>query len=122
MRLGSVFDCPADSNVELIGCQVTWGGSIVPTARKTHMISKRPRKNHSAHHPISSCRDEVGLISDYLTNNLSIAECVAFENHLSACRDCGAFLATYKKTIELSRSFLRGRLPNQLQPHLQLRR
>ena len=82
------------------------------------MISKPARKNRSAHRPISTCRDEVSLISDYLTNNLSRSERLAFENHLSACRDCGAFLATYKKTIELSRSFLRGHLPNQPPLHL----
>jgi anti-sigma factor RsiW len=85
------------------------------------MISKPARKNRSAHRPLSTCRDEVSLISDYLTNNLSRSERLAFENHLSACRDCGAFLATYKKTIELSRSFLRGHLPNQPPLHLTLR-
>jgi anti-sigma factor RsiW len=85
------------------------------------MISKPARKNHSAHRPISTCRDEVNLISEYLSNNLSKSQRLAFETHLKACRDCGAFLATYKKTIELSRSFLRGRLPNQPQLHLTLR-
>lgn len=86
------------------------------------MMSKRARKSRSAPRPISTCRDEVSLISDYLTNNMSKSERLAFENHLSACRDCGAFLATYKKTIELSRSFLRGHAPIQPQLHLQLRR
>ena len=85
------------------------------------MNAKLARKPRSAHRPISTCRDEVSLISDYWTDNLSQSERLAFEVHLSACRDCGAFLATYKKTIELSRSFLRGRIPNQPQPHLTLR-
>ena len=120
MRLGPVVDCPEDFNVELNRSQVTERNSA-PAAPDTHMISKPARKNRSAHRPLSTCRDEVSLISDYLTNNLSRSERLAFENHLSACRDCGAFLATYKKTIELSRSFLRGPLPNQPPLHLTLR-
>ena len=72
------------------------------------MIAKPARKNRNANRAISTCRDEVDLISDYLTNDLSKSERAAFEAHLSACRDCGAFLSTYKKTIEMTRSFLRG--------------
>lgn len=85
------------------------------------MIAKPARKNRRANRAISTCRDEVDLLSDYLTNDLSQAERRAFEAHLGACRDCGAFLATYKKTLEMTRSFLRGRLNNQPQPYLQLR-
>lgn len=85
------------------------------------MIPNRARKNRSAKHAISTCRDEIELIGDYLTNNLSKPERAAFEAHLSACRDCGAFLATYKKTIELIRSFLRTRSHAQPQRDLQLR-
>mgnify|MGYP003395824173 FL=1 len=86
------------------------------------MIAKPARKNRNANRAISTCRDEVDLLSDYLTNDLSQAERRAFEAHLGACRDCGAFLATYKKTIEMTRSFLRAGMSNQPQPRLQLRR
>ncbi len=86
------------------------------------MNCKRAGKNRSANRAIAACRDEVDLISDYLTNDLRQAERLAFEAHLGACRDCGAFLATYKKTIEMTRSFLRGRLNDQRPPHLQLPR
>jgi len=86
------------------------------------MISKRARKNRNAHRTMSTCRDEIELISDYLTNNLSKSERAAFEAHLSACRDCGAFLSTYKKTIEMTRSFLRSPQHSQPQRHLQLNR
>jgi len=34
-----------------------------------------------------------------------------FENHLAVCRDCVAFLKTYKTTIELTRSFLSSQAP-----------
>jgi anti-sigma factor RsiW len=48
-------------------------------------------------------------VGDYLTNHLSKPERAAFDIHRSACPDCEAFLATYQKTIELTRSFLRSR-------------
>lgn len=86
------------------------------------MNLKRARKNHETKRPVTNCQDEVGLIGDYLTNNLSEAESLAFEAHLSACGDCAAFLATYKKTIEVTRSLLRTGVSNQSQPRLQLRR
>jgi anti-sigma factor RsiW len=54
-----------------------------------------------------TCRDEVGLIADYLEGRLKPAVQAAFEKHLGQCPDCAAFLNTYKKTIELSQSFLK---------------
>lgn len=86
------------------------------------MNLKRARKNNKAKRPVANCQDEVGLIGDYLTGNLSEPERQAFETHLNACGDCIAFLATYKKTIEMTRSFLRTGMSNQSQPRLQLRR
>lgn len=84
------------------------------------MHSHRARKNHPAQRPIANCRDEVTLIGDYLSGNLSDAEQQAFETHLSGCSDCGAFLTTYKKTIEMTRTFLRAGLHQQ--PRLELHR
>ena len=55
-----------------------------------------------------TCQEEVSFIGDYLADNLSVANSRAFENHLKACPDCAAFLATYKKTIAITRSFLSG--------------
>ena len=86
------------------------------------MILNRADKYRSAKSRLSTCRDEVELIGDYLTNKLTKPERAAFEAHLSACRDCGAFLATYKKTIELTRSFLRRGWHDQPRRPLQLPR
>ncbi len=84
------------------------------------MKPHRARKGARAARPANNCRDEVTLIGDYLSNNLSYDERQAFEAHLGGCQDCGAFLATYKKTIEMTRSFLRAGLGQQ--PPLELRR
>ena len=56
-----------------------------------------------------TCQEEVSFICDYLADNLSVQNSLAFENHLKACPDCVAFLATYKKTIAITRSFLSRR-------------
>jgi len=46
------------------------------------------------------------MIGDYIADNLDDERRRAFETHLSGCRDCAAFLATYKRTIDLTKSFL----------------
>ena len=61
----------------------------------------------NSHAPIATCKDEIALIGDYLSANLSLRALAPFEDHLKGCRDCAAFLHTYKKTIEMTRSFLR---------------
>ena len=60
-------------------------------------------------HPIATCKDEITLIGDYLSEKLNRPVLAAFEDHLKGCPDCAAFLHTYKKTIEITRSFLRMR-------------
>ena len=53
----------------------------------------------------------MGLIADYLEGRLDPTVLAAFENHLGQCPDCTAFLNTYKKTIEVTKSFLRIQSP-----------
>jgi anti-sigma factor RsiW len=53
-----------------------------------------------------TCEKETALIADYLASDLSSGKLAAFEKHLEECPDCKAFLQTYKKTIEITRSFL----------------
>lgn len=53
-----------------------------------------------------TCKDATDLIGDYLSDNLNSEKRRAFEAHLSGCRDCAAFLATYKRTIGLTKSFI----------------
>ncbi|HSE89126.1 MAG TPA: zf-HC2 domain-containing protein [Candidatus Binatia bacterium] len=57
--------------------------------------------------PDPTCKDEVGLIADYLAGRLNPTVLAAFEKHLGQCPDCTAFLNTYKKTIEATKSFLK---------------
>jgi anti-sigma factor RsiW len=54
----------------------------------------------------------VGLIADYLAGRLNPTVLAAFEKHLGQCPDCTAFLNTYKKTIEATKSFLKSQSLN----------
>jgi len=47
------------------------------------------------------------LIADYVVGRLNPKMLAAFEKHLGLCPDCAAFLNTYKKTIDATKSFLR---------------
>jgi anti-sigma factor RsiW len=57
--------------------------------------------------PDHTCKQEVGLIADYLAGTLKPPVLAAFEQHLDQCPDCTAFLKTYKKTMEATKSFLK---------------
>lgn len=54
-----------------------------------------------------TCKNETSLIADYLSSNLPPPLLNAFEKHLKLCPDCAAFLETYKKTIDITRQFLK---------------
>ena len=82
-----------------------------PTKRRTRsQRQEQTRQKDSAivtcREATVTCKDATDLIGDYLTDNLNPEERRAFEAHLSGCRDCTAFLATYKRTISLTKSFL----------------
>ncbi|MGH7844043.1 MAG: anti-sigma factor family protein [Candidatus Binatia bacterium] len=53
-----------------------------------------------------TCKGATSLIDNYLNEDLAPGVKLLFEEHLRACPDCVAFLNTYKKTLELARSFL----------------
>jgi Putative zinc-finger len=74
--------------------------------RKESSLNKI-RKFRKATRVDPTCKDEVGLIADYLADRLDPAVLKPFEKHLGQCPDCAAFLKTYKKTIEATKSFLK---------------
>jgi len=68
--------------------------------------AKRKKKPRQPTEQIMTCEDEIALIADYLSLSPSSRVLRSFEEHLNGCRDCTAFLQTYKKTIEVTRVFL----------------
>jgi len=65
-------------------------------------------KQHAKKTPRESltCKTATSLIAKYISADLDPKVEFSFEEHLRACPDCVAFLNTYKKTLELARSFL----------------
>jgi hypothetical protein len=65
-------------------------------------------KRHAKKTPRESltCKTATSLIAKYISADLDPKVELSFEEHLRACPDCVAFLNTYKKTLELARSFL----------------
>ncbi len=57
---------------------------------------------------VDTCRDATNLILEFLSGELDPEINSEFEKHLEACPDCVAFLNTYKKTMEITKRFLRG--------------
>jgi anti-sigma factor RsiW len=64
------------------------------------------------------CRDIVELLDDYLDRALEGADAAALEAHLEDCRDCTAFLETYRGTVRASRHLSESQLPNELRQRL----
>jgi anti-sigma factor RsiW len=50
-----------------------------------------------------TCREVAYFLADYLSNALAADVRAQFEQHLSVCPNCQAYLATYRVTIELGR-------------------
>lgn len=64
------------------------------------------------------CRDIVGLLDDYLDGALESAVGRALEMHLEGCKDCKAFLETYRGTVKASRRLRESDFPPELRQRL----
>jgi hypothetical protein len=81
--------------------------SIIEPTKENSLNNKS--KFQRVSRPDNTCKEEVGLIADYLAARLDPTVLSAFEKHLAQCPDCTAFLNTYKKTIEVTKSFFKIR-------------
>lgn len=61
-----------------------------------------------------TCQHITSLILDYVTGELDPDTTVAFEAHLRICPDCVAFLNTYQKTIQATRSLRYEEIPSEM--------
>jgi anti-sigma factor RsiW len=51
-----------------------------------------------------TCLEVVALIMDYLDDTLAAAPRVACEAHLAECRDCLAYLRSYRETVAMAKA------------------
>ena len=66
--------------------------------------------------PVSviTCKQVTQLIMDYINSQLDSEQTRIFEEHLRDCKDCLAFLNTYKKTVEGVRSMKPEDIPQKI--------
>ena len=65
-----------------------------------------------------NCRSVVGLVIDYVTGGLGGELAKKFKEHLRDCPDCVAFLNTYRKTIQATRSLGYQAIPKEARERL----
>lgn len=65
-----------------------------------------------------SCREITNLLADYLEGSLDPQTAEALEAHLSDCRTCDNFMATYKTTTALLRELGEEQIPLELKDRL----
>jgi hypothetical protein len=71
------------------------------------IAAKKKSKSRTVSEADTSCQAAIALIGDYLAGSITRRAREDFEHHLSHCPDCAAFLNTYKKTIEATKTFLK---------------
>ncbi len=64
------------------------------------------------------CQRIADLIVDFVTDEMDPEIRKAVEGHLMECPDCTAFLNTYRKTIESTRSIAYEEIPQEIQERL----
>jgi len=57
---------------------------------------------------IPTCRELIEFLDDYVAGRLPLARRLAFEAHLALCRECRAYLASYRQTMALARDAEEG--------------
>jgi anti-sigma factor RsiW len=65
-----------------------------------------------------TCAELVGLVTDYLENNLDAAETQRFEAHISICPPCRGYLAQMRETKAQVGRLTEESLPEPMQAHL----
>jgi anti-sigma factor RsiW len=50
-----------------------------------------------------TCRDVAAFLLDYLEDELPARTRSRFEEHIAACLDCRAYIASYGQTVQLAR-------------------
>lgn len=65
-----------------------------------------------------TCQQVTALLAGYVAGALDPATTQALEQHLRACRDCVAFLNTYKATLGATRALRYEEMPAVLQEEM----
>ena len=61
-----------------------------------------------------SCREMFARLSEYIDGELDPEICAGIEGHMEGCPPCEAFLASLRRTVELTRDLPAHELPEDL--------
>jgi anti-sigma factor RsiW len=64
------------------------------------------------------CKEVVELMTDYLEGLLSAEDAARFEDHISGCDGCHAYLEQMRKTRRLTGSLAQEQIPDALRDEL----
>lgn len=64
------------------------------------------------------CRENLGLLSDYLDGDLSDELCAEIERHVAECGNCRIVVDTLRKTVLLYRSYGHEEVPDDAKARL----
>ena len=64
--------------------------------------------------PVRKCQDLVGLLADYVEQQLPPAVHASLERHLAACPRCVTQVKSYESTVSLLRTIRDDELPAEL--------
>ncbi len=64
------------------------------------------------------CRENLGLLSDYLDGELSDELCAEIERHVAECGNCRIVVDTLRKTILLYRAYGHEEVPDDAKARL----
>ena len=65
-----------------------------------------------------SCREAIALFGDFLEAALGPTQLSELERHLAGCEPCQAYLATYRRTRELTAETERVEMPPEMRKRL----
>jgi anti-sigma factor RsiW len=65
-----------------------------------------------------TCREIVEIVTDYLEGTMSPELRERFEDHLSACEGCSAYLAQMRETIRLTGMLTEDEIPQEQRDRL----
>jgi anti-sigma factor RsiW len=65
-----------------------------------------------------TCQEAIAVLADYLEDELGPSLLTAFEQHLSTCAPCVAYLNTYRQTRALGAAASRVEMPAEMRGRL----
>ena len=65
-----------------------------------------------------TCQEAIGLLGDFLEATLTPAQLAGLDQHLAGCQPCQAYLATYRRTRDLTAQTERVEMPPEMRKRL----